>query len=254
MADPREQFLERFTRALFRTPHSGFVLKGGTALRALFGPDRLTQDIDLDFTGARRTANSLHAGVRHAIDAAARGLSLSGFTVSEPGKNEMSPRWKINFQTAGGQRHHVEVEVSRDPGRAPPGHIVQRPFTPHAAAGIARFWVDVYDEPTLAATKLAALLGRETPRDVYDLDLLMGVADTLSPALVAWAVARAHLQGQDPVPVLRAHLDGLSYARFESELEGALSPEVRERIDEAAWTAMKQKVGEYAERQLRTLP
>ena len=254
MADPREQFLERFTRALFRTPHSGFVLKGGTALRTLFGPDRLTKDVDLDFTGAKRTANSLHTGIRNAIDAAAHGLPLSGLTVGEPGKNEMSPRWKINFQTADGRRHHVEVEVSRDPERTPPGRIVQKTFIPHAAAGIARFWVDIYDEPTLAATKLAALLGRETPRDVYDLDLLMGVADTLSPALVAWAVARAHLEGQDPVQVLWAHLDGLSYARFESELEGALSPKVRERIDEAAWTAMKLKVGVYAERQLRTLP
>jgi hypothetical protein len=112
----------------------------------------------------------------------------------------------------------------------------------------------MYDEPTLAATKLAALLGRETPRDVYDLDLLKEVAPRVAPELINWAVTRAHLQGDDPVKVLWAHLEGLSYARFESELEGALSPKVRERIDEAAWTAMKLAVGEYAERHLRTLP
>src|SRR5579859_3207935 len=221
MADPREHFLERFTRDLFRTPHSGFVLKGGTALRALFGPDRLTQDVDLDFTGAYRTANSLHASIRHAIDATVRALGLKDLTVSEPGKNEISPRWKINFAIPDGSRHHVEVEVSRDPSRAPPGHIVQKRFTPHAATGVAHFWVDMYDEPTLVATKLAALLGRETPRDVYDLDLLIDAADAVSPELIAWAVGRAHLQGEDPVKVLWAHLDALSYARFESELEGA---------------------------------
>lgn len=254
MADLREQFLERFTRALFHTPHSGFVLKGGMALRTLFGPERLTKDVDLDFTGVKRTANSLHTGVRHAIDQAARGLPSSDLAVTEPGKHEMSPRWKIQFATADGRRHHVEVEVSRDPGRAPPGAIVQRTFTPHAAIGIARFWVDIYDEPTLAATKLAALLGRETPRDVYDLDLLQGVAPAISPELVAWAVRRAHLQGGDPVAVLWAHLDALSYARFESELEGALSPQVAARIDETAWTAIKLKIGEYAEQLLSALP
>lgn len=254
MADPREQFLERFTRALFHQPHSGFVLKGGTALRTLFGPERLTKDVDLDFIGAKRTANSLHTGVRHAIDLAARGLPFSGLSVSEPGKSEMSPRWKINFATADGRRHHVEVEVSRDPGRAPPGSVVQRSFTPHAAVGIPRFFVDIYDEPTLAATKLAALLGRETPRDVYDLDLLKEVAPAIGPELIQWAVTRAHLQGEDPVGVLWAHLEALSFARFESELEGALSPEARVRLDEEAWTAMKLGVGEYAERQLKALP
>ena len=250
MADPREQFLERFTRTLFHAHHSGFVLKGGTALRVLFGTDRLTNVIDLDFTGPKRTADSLHRSVRHAIDAAARGLPLSGLTVSEPGKGEKNPRWKVNFLTADGARHHVEIEVSRDPDRAPPGPIVQRTFTPHAAVGIARFWVDIYDEPTLAATKLAALLGRETPRDVYDLDLLKDVAPAVAPELVAWAVERADLRGEDPVDVLWAHLDGLSYARFETELAGALSPEVAARIDETAWTAMKIRVGEYAARLL----
>lgn len=251
MADPREQFLERFTRALFHTPHSGFVLKGGGALRTLFGPERLTKDVDLDFTGVKRSANSLHANVRHAIEAAARGLALRDLTVSVPGKDEMSPRFKVNFVTADGASHHVEIEVSRDPGRVPPGSVIQKPYTPHAAAGIARFWVDIYDEPTLAATKLAALLGRETPRDVYDLDLLRNVAGSVPPKLVAWAAERAHLAGQNPVTVLWAHLDALSYARYEAELAPALSLEVSRRIDETEWTAMKLRVGEYAEVLLR---
>ena len=251
MAALREQFLERFTRALFRTPHSGFVLKGGTALRALFGPERLTQDVDLDFTGAKRSADALHANVSHAIDSAARGLPITGLAVHAPGKGERSPRWKLNFQGPDGVRHHVEIEVSRDPARAPPGAVAQRPFVPVAAPGIARFWVDVYDEPTLAATKLAALLGRETPRDVYDLDLLKDKAPTVSPALVRWAIGRAGLEDAGPVTVLWAHLDALSHARFQSELEGALDPALAERIDETEWTAMKLRVGEYVESLLK---
>ncbi|HEV7163867.1 MAG TPA: nucleotidyl transferase AbiEii/AbiGii toxin family protein [Gammaproteobacteria bacterium] len=254
MAALREQFLERFARALFQKRGSGFVLKGGGALRALFGPERLTQDIDLDFVGAKRSADSLHTSVRHAIEAAARGLALKDLIVSEPGKAEQSPRWKLNFSDAAGLRQHLEIEVSRDPRRAPPGVVVQKPFEPRAATGIARFWVDVYDEATLAATKLAALLGREVPRDVYDLDLLRGPAGDIPPALVAWAVGRAGLGGREPVQVLWEHLDALGYDRYRAELEGSLAPAAAARLDETEWTAMKLRVGEYLERQLSAAP
>jgi predicted nucleotidyltransferase component of viral defense system len=250
MAEPRQQFLERFARALFHTPHSGFVLKGGTALRALFGPERLTKDIDLDFTGTKRSADSLFTSIHRAIESAARGLGLKDLTVSEPGKAEMSPRFKVNFTTADGKGHHVEIEVSRDPKRAPPGKVVQKAFVPDASPGIARFWVDMYDEPTLAATKLSALLGRETPRDVYDFDLLKDRAGTMDAPLVAWAIARAELKGEDPVRVLWAHLDALSFGRCEAELIPSLTSETARRLDETEWTAMKLRVGEYAERAL----
>jgi hypothetical protein len=250
MADLRERYLERFTRALFRQPHSGFVLKGGTALRALYGPGRLTMDVDLDFTGARRSADSLHTHVENAIQAAARGLMLTDLAVHAPGRAEKSPRWKINFEGPDGLRRHVEIEVSRDPARVPPGTVVQRPFVPEAASGMARFWVDLYDEPTLAATKLAALLGREAARDVYDLDLLKDAAPSPAPALIRWAIDRAHLDGEDPVRVLWAHLDALAYARFEAELAPSLDPSTVSRIDETEWTAIKLRVGDYAGRLL----
>ncbi|MGB9429059.1 MAG: nucleotidyl transferase AbiEii/AbiGii toxin family protein [Gammaproteobacteria bacterium] len=245
MADLREQFLERLARALFQKKGEGFVLKGGGAMRALFGAQRLTKDIDLDFTNPRRSADSLHHTVRRAIESAARGLPLRDLAVSEPGKAEASPKWKINFADASGQRFHVEVEVSRDARRAPPGAVVQQPFVPRAAAGIPRFWVDIYDPPTLIATKLAALLGRETARDVYDLDLLMGASAAPSPEQVRWAVKRAQLQEQDPLAVLRAHLDGLDWQRYLTELRDALPEETAARIDEREWSALRKRVGDY---------
>lgn len=250
MNDLREQFLERLMRELFHKKGEGFVLKGGGAMRTLFGNQRLTKDIDLDFMNPKRSADSLHHTLRHAIDTAARGIALKDLHVSEPGKAEMSPRWKVNFADAAGQRYHVEVEVSRDPRRAPPGDVVQKPFVPRAAQGIARFWVDMYDEPTLIATKIAALLGREVPRDVYDLDMLKDLSKAPAPELIQWAIARAALGKQDPLKILWAHLDGLSWARFQTELRDALPPEAAERIDEGEWTAMKLRVGDYAQRLL----
>lgn len=247
MSNLREQFIERLTRELFGRRGSGFVLKGGGAMRALFGSQRLTKDVDLDFVNPKRTADSLHRTIQRAIEAAARGLpTLRDTQVSVPGKAESSPRWKVNLTDDQGRRYHVEIEVSRDPVRAPPGQVVQQAYVPEAAKGIPRFWVDIYAGPVLIATKLAALLGREVPRDVYDLDILLHAAQAPDVALVGWAVQRAGISG-DPVEVLWARLDGLSWERFRTELGDALPDAVAERIDEAEWTAMKLRVGEYAE-------
>lgn len=223
-------------------------------MRALFGSPRFTKDVDLDFVNARRTAESLHRTIRRAIDSAARGLpAVRALNVAEPGKAERSPRWKINLMDAHGQRHHVEVEVSRDPRRAPPGtDVVQQVFIPEAAKGMARFWVDIYAGPTLIATKLAAMLGREVPRDVYDLDLLKASAEPPDAGLVAWAVERSGAGGA-PADTVRAHLDALTWQRFQTELQDALPAAIADRIDEAEWVAMKLRVGEYAELLLASL-
>lgn len=245
MSDLREQILERLARALFQKKGEGFVLKGGGAMRALFGAERLTKDLDLDFTNPKRSADSLHHTVSHAIDVAARGLPLRELSASHPGKAESNPKWKINFADAAGQHYHLELEVSRDARWVPPGKVIQQPFTPKAAAGIPRFWVDIYDPATLTATKLAALLGRETVRDVYDLDLLLHGSPPLTREQVRWAVERAHLQGQDALAVLQAHLQALDWHRYQTELRGSLPEATAVRIDEAEWNALRRRVGEF---------
>lgn len=247
----REQFIERLTRELFARRGSGFVLKGGGAMRALFGSQRLTKDVDLDFVNPKRTANSLHGAISRAIHSAARGLpALHDLVVSEPGKGEQSPRWKVNFRDAHGHRYHMEVEVSRDASRSPPGAVVQQAYIPEAVTTIPRFWVDIYAGPVLLATKLAALLGREVPRDVYDLDLLIDRVGTPDSQLIAWAVERAGVAASPvdvPVDMLWQRLDALSWERFQTELRDSLPEAIADRVDEAEWTAMKLRVGEYGE-------
>ena len=246
MLNLREQYIERLIRELFLKKGGGFVLKGGGALRTLFGEQRLTKDVDLDFTNPKRTADSLHNTVQRAITAAALGMSLHDLKVSKPGKAERSPRWKINFNDPDGQPCHVEIEVSRDPARAVPGMVIQKPFVPESAKGIARFWVDIYDEPALIATKLAALLGREAPRDIYDLDLLITTLAWPSPEQIQWAIERANLNNQDAEQMLGIRLEALSWDRYQSELRDALPGDVADRIDVTDWQAMKQRVEKYA--------
>lgn len=245
--------MERLIREFFHKKGSGFVLKGGGAVRTLFGEQRLTRDVDLDFTNPKRTVDSLHNTVNRAIRAAARGLPMRDLRVAGPRKGELSPRWKINFEDQDGESFHVEVEVSRDAARVPPGLVVQKRFVPDAAVGIGRFWVDIYDEPALIASKLAALLGREVPRDVYDLDLLMTGSASPSEKQLRWAIERAGLEGEDPLAVLKARMEGLDWARFATDLRDTLLPHIAERIDEAEWEAIKGRVSDYAENLLQTI-
>ena len=71
---------------------------------------------------------------------------------------------------------------------------------------------------------------------------------------MAWVVKRAKLEGANSVAAMRTHLEDLTWPRFLSELHDALPPEVAERLDENEWIALKQRVREYAQRQLRRLP
>ena len=245
MSTVREQFMERVIREIFLRKGSGFVLKGGAALRALYGENRLTKDVDLDFTNPKRTAESLHNTISRSIDNAARGLAIKDLVVSQPGKGEQSPRWKLNFSDSLGQEFHVEIEVSRDPKRVVPGNVIQQRFLPQAATGITRFWVDIYDGPALVASKIAALLGRGLPRDVYDLDVLIGTVPPPENEQIQWVLDRANLNGDSADEMLNARLDALTWNRFQTELQDSLSAGIAERIDAAEWSSMKQRVGEY---------
>ncbi len=251
MSDYRNQFIERFLKALFHRRGEGFVLKGGGAMRALFGDHRLTKDVDLDFTNPKRTAESLHNTIGRAIESAAREIGATELKVSRPGKGERTPKWKVNLKDRDGDDHHVEIEVSRDPARGARGAPVQVRFQPTATTGLAPFYVDLYDRPALIATKIAALLGRSVPRDVYDLDSLIAGGETPRPQLIDWAIARAGIQAAEAHDALHAHLDELDWARVRSELADALPAAELERLDAGEWDELKQRVRDYIEALLK---
>ena len=249
MADIKQQFFERFLRELFQRRGEGFVLKGGAAMQALFEPHRLTKDIDLDFANPKRSADSLHNSIARALQVAARVTRVNDYSVKTPGRAEQSPRWKINFTDRLGQRHHLEVEVSRAQERATPSAPIQVRYAPRAAVGMAPFWVDLYDKPALIASKLTALLGRKVPapRDIYDLEKLCADAGPVDDELIQWALHRAGVGDVDPLVLLRDRLNELGWAAFQSQLLDALPSDEAERMNEAEWQAMKDRVSAYLE-------
>jgi hypothetical protein len=228
----------RFLKELFYGNKGGFVLKGGMAMVALFGPARLTRDVDLDFPELRkRTADSLHNQVMRALRAALRGSGVEGAKISEPGKAELSPKWKVSGRTAQGEPFHMKVEVSRRP--PPPGTVRQATMSGVSAFGLGTYYVDLYDERTLAAMKLAALLGRTAARDVTDLDLLLPQHRPSGP-LIEWALALARVEPTDASRAVEERLAAMSYEFFRTEM--LADGQLRERIDEAGWDAMRSRV------------
>ncbi|HEV2270466.1 MAG TPA: nucleotidyl transferase AbiEii/AbiGii toxin family protein [Steroidobacteraceae bacterium] len=238
MPDLLQRVQARFLRELFRAAKGGFVLKGGMAVSTLYAHSRLTRDVDLDFPAARlRTAESLHNQIRGALQQALRGSGIVDVQISAPGKAEVSPKWKVRGLGPSGEPFSMKVEVSRRP--PPPGRVRQAAVTGVAAFGLGTFYVDLYDESTLAAMKLAALLERTAVRDVYDLDLLLP-AHPPGPSLIEWALEHAGLAQPDALRRVQHQLTSMDWNLFRSQM--LIDPAVLDRFEETTWEDMKGRV------------
>jgi predicted nucleotidyltransferase component of viral defense system len=238
MSDLLQRAQARFLRELFRATKGGFVLKGGMAVSTLYTQSRLTRDVDLDVPAARlRTAESLHNQIRKALQQALRGSGIVDVQISTPGKAEVSPKWKVRGRGPSGEPFSMKVEVSRRP--PPPGRVRQAAVSGVAAYGLGTFYVDLYDESTLAAMKLAALLERTAVRDVYDLDLLLP-AHPPSPSLIEWALEHAGLAPPDALRRVQDQLTSMDWNLFRSQM--LIDPAVLERFEETTWEDMKRRV------------
>ncbi len=238
MSDLLQRVQARFLRELFRAAKGGFVLKGGMAVASLYTQSRLTRDVDLDFPPARlRTAESLHNQIRRALQQALRGSGIVDVRISAPGKAEISPKWKVRGRGPSGEPFSMKVEVSRRP--PPPGRVRQASVSGVAAYGLGTFYVDLYDESTLAAMKLAALLERTAVRDVYDLDLLLP-AHPPGPTLIEWALEHAGLAPEGASQRVQQRLASMDWNLFGSQM--LIDPAVLERFEKATWEEMKSRV------------
>ena len=234
---PRVQ--ARFLKELFHASKGGFVLKGGVALSMLYGPSRLTRDVDLDFPPAPiRTAERLHNQVMKALQHALRGTKITDIRINEPGKGEISPKWRVSGLGPDRHEFRMKVEVSRRP--PPPGSVRQATVSGVATFGLGTYYVDLYDERTLVAMKLSALLGRTAVRDVCDLDLLLPT-HLPSPALVDWAIQHAGVSAADAPTLLTAQLTSMDWTLFQTQM--IADENLMSKTSSDTWEDMKARVG-----------
>jgi hypothetical protein len=123
---------------------------------------------------------------------------------------------------------------------APSGEVRQATVSGVSAFGLGTYYIDLYDEATLVAMKLAALLGRTAARDVTDLDLLLP-KHRPGGGLIEWALAHARVDPSDAARAAEEKLASMSYEFFRTEM--LADAELLKRIDEAEWDAMRARVG-----------
>lgn len=245
LSQARDAFQLRLLTFLYRgSTSSSLVLKGGAAMRVLTASARFTQDLDFDHD-PHRSLSSLQNTVRTAIDRAIHGSGLIDASVSESKQTDTVARWKISGRTNAREILHLAVEVSRR--RTPdPNHVLKVPVQ-IADRTLPRVYVSVYDEQALADNKLAALIDdrRTAPRDIYDLELLLG------RGVVPSAVAVENLGGAGTLTKRIAEkLDLMSWALFRDEVLPTLPMEIGAHIDEDEYLTMKARLLETLERGL----
>jgi predicted nucleotidyltransferase component of viral defense system len=225
-----------------------FILKGGMAMRALYGSTRLTKDVDFDGE-ASLSRQSMQAQMPKALVQAARQAGLNGIDVQQTKAGDRSSRWRIAGRTAEDVATTWEVEVSRR-GIPPADFIETRAFETPIGYRIPNFNVRVYGPAAMAGGKVNALLSlnRSVPRDVYDLhELIRNKADPA--ALWITRVPREFLERKRPE--VMSKIDRIDFPLANSELLPYIAPDVRAGIDEARWDEIRLDVAEHVDDWLR---
>ncbi len=235
-----EHLQRRFLDALYRKTSPGeIVLKGGLALRAVYGQHRRTMDIDLD-QDPKRSSSHLKKLIRSAIDTAIRGTEFASLEISEPKMTQTVARWKLSGYLADGQRLHMTIEVSRRHNIEPENlySIALRDLTLPGIGTPGK--VDTYTVSVLARQKVLAFLddNRHAPRDLFDLSLLLENPDVIHPLKGISQNDLAYMANQ-----VWDATESYSWSEFRDEVVVHLD-ETASDFDEDRFTQMQLQVSE----------
>lgn len=149
------------------------LVKGGMAMRVVFGSMRLTKDIDFDRVDSMSTA-SVKSSMRAAMKAASSKAGLRNVVVDVTKDTETTTRVRLVARTHTGEDVRFETEIS---GRAQPSREIRQvvQVVPPPAYAIAPFSVHTYTLEAITVQKISAVLAdvRNVPRDIFDLQDLM---------------------------------------------------------------------------------
>lgn len=227
-------------RALSMHYGARLYLKGGMAMRALFGSLRLTKDIDFE-RDPSLASSQLKTTVQECMGTAALAAALRAPEIAVTKETATTLRLVLRAKLLSEEPVRFEVEIS---GRSlpPSAHLKRINVVPPITYRLTQFAVNTYDEHAMAAAKAVALHAenRSVPRDIFDLsDLLAHGANPVS------------LLALQPGPRLQAmagntmaRVDAIGWARANEELLPYLPLGVRQPFDADAWDTMRLHVAE----------
>lgn len=230
-----------FLSSLMRQGADRYILKGGMAMRALYGSARLTKDVDFDCEDSV-SDRSLATRIPNAIEQAARSAGIIEQKIDRTKSGERASRWRLVGRTRDGIALTWEVELSRR-GVPSARYVETRPIQPPYEYTIAPFVARVYSETAMAAGKVNALLSdnRSVPRDVYDLsDLVRRGASPV--ALWIEHLSRENLERKRDAVLPKVTL--IDFPLANAELLPYLARDIRTTIDEKRWGDMQLEVAE----------
>jgi predicted nucleotidyltransferase component of viral defense system len=111
-AEARDRCQLQFLAQLMRQGANRFVLKGGMAMRALYGSARLTKDIDFDCEDSV-SAQSMKTQMPKALEQAARSAGLVNIKTTQTKAGDLSSKWRLDAQLKGATLMTFDVEISR---------------------------------------------------------------------------------------------------------------------------------------------
>jgi len=171
----RDMLQTRILSAIFDTAAKREIaLKGGLAMRANYGSQRFTKDIDLQ-SSPDVPMPRVKSIVENALKAANAAGILEDVVVTAPKQTDTVQRWKVNGKVVGGgSLVNLTIEVSRR-GLPPPELVSTIAYAPDKEFGQKAVMIDVYSPQAIALAKMDCILNpnRTAPRDIYDLYLLI---------------------------------------------------------------------------------
>jgi len=243
-AEFRDRTQMQFVALLVRQGATRLILKGGMAMRALYGSTRLTKDVDFDCED-NVSQQSMQTHMKKALLQAARLVGLVGAEVTQTKRGERSARWRIVGTAAGEVKIFWEAEVSRR-GVPPPEFVETKLFETPIAYRISPFSVRVYGAAAMAGGKVNALLSdnRSVPRDVYDLSELIRHGANPTELWVRHIPPEV-LESKRSTVMLK--IEGIDFALAAAELLPYIARERRQAIDKDRWGEIRLEVAHHVE-------
>jgi hypothetical protein len=238
-----EMFHLEFVRMLASSSQKAhYAIKGGCNLRFFFGSVRYSEDIDLDVTVTSKETLEKQVDNVFKSQSFERLLRMRGIAIQEwtkPKQTATVQRWKATLtSTERAVQQGTKIEFSHRPSE-----------TTAVLDPIDKSLLDLYRMPPLNARhypraaairqKIEALVGRNEvqARDVFDLDVLIGSADTNE---------FADLRDLSAVAIERA-LE-ITYDQFASHVVAYLMPEHATLYgSKDAWDSMQLHVVDFLE-------
>ena len=251
----REAFHLLVLRAVAPPMGLALRLKGGVNLRAFYGSDRYSEDMDLDADARMR--QRLKRLLPQAIRAVPMRRALLELGIrdvemgDEPAKDtDTVLRYKMGL-IAGGVRYPTKIEVSYR-GEAPAewASLASPPAgvtAPYVAAGAAFPTIGYYARPAALWQKVFALAARTEvqARDVFDLGVLLDPRHDERHGPVDPEFLRAHLTDEILGEAARRALE-ITTEEFRDQVAAFLAPENRARHS-GAWVATQVAVASFIE-------